>query len=303
MDIVGYPIRFYKYCSARTAELNIASGTIRWSSPLAFNDAFDIVRYFDFGWDLEDMRDEAISEYVRVLSSDVALIDVPQAHEMGRFRRYHEGCPPEVLRLIVAPFIDNDLKNAKLYLRMEGNKWKTFLHITRVFCVTTSPKNLLMWAHYADAFRGVVFEIDPDRFLGEPSASPLRNFNPVRYVATSPLPMQKEELLRGWTCQAPFPDRAKADHDRILSKNLVWSYEDEWRAIRTDFPVVGEGLVTDHSFPAESLAGLYLGPFIDETVAARLRGLVAARYRACRVFQAAPVRRSYEIGFTPVNDA
>jgi hypothetical protein len=41
--------KFYKYVSAATAKEVLATRTLRWSSPMLFNDAFDVPRELSFG--------------------------------------------------------------------------------------------------------------------------------------------------------------------------------------------------------------------------------------------------------------
>ena len=99
-----------------------------------------------------------------------------------------------------------------------------------IFCVSEVPDNLLLWAHYADAYKGyclgyAAYVVPNPRIL-----------HPVRYVDRIPTALRgrsilsSQELLEG--C--------------LLTKPKDWSYEREWRFIMsgdvglldTPFPVV-----------------------------------------------------------------
>jgi hypothetical protein len=81
------------------------------------------------------------------------------------------------------------------------------------FCMTSSPDNLLMWAHYADSHRGVClkFEIlkDLDSFL-----VPVKVDYNSQYINFDCLSSNLLDVLR--------------------RKSPDWEYEDEYRVIKTD---------------------------------------------------------------------
>ena len=88
------------------------------------------------------------------------------------------------------------------------------LHSLGYFCMTSKPDNLLMWAHYADCHRGVCFKFDIlddlDSFL-----VPLPVEYNSDYIEFDALNSNIAELIR--------------------RKSEDWSYEDEYRIVKTNF--------------------------------------------------------------------
>jgi hypothetical protein len=132
------------------------------------------------------------------------------------------------------------------------------LHATvGILClVKNRPRDLLMWAHYADRHRGCVLEFDGthDWFRGKQGSNPhplMGVLHEVKYSSTRP----KVSLL----------DLGKDD---LLTKADCWGYEQEWRILLNlkdcTTQTYGEEEV-DGMFqvPIEALTGVYLGVNID----------------------------------------
>lgn len=112
-----------------------------------------------------------------------------------------------------------------------------------VLCLTRSPANALMWAHYANEHSGVVigFDIDKIKALHEDCFIPVTK-GEIIYTKTRP----------------PKSMTAK----KFLYKSLEWSYEEEVRVVKrakylTDFNK--EGLRKALNFPQDSIKELYIG--------------------------------------------
>ena len=71
--------------------------------------------------------------------------------------------------------------------QLQAKWWEDFLPRLRVFSVSETNDNLLMWAHYAKDHTGVVFEF---RVLAEQD-NPLCIAKPILY-STYPLPLFSE---------------------------------------------------------------------------------------------------------------
>jgi Protein of unknown function (DUF2971) len=116
-----------------------------------------------------------------------------------------------------------------------------FLKNKGISCFSEVHDNLLMWAHYADSYRGfcMEFRTDIDAF---------QKLEQVQYVPEMP-----EISLVPFICnQDPSPWIEAA----YLTKHHSWAYEREWRAIHSQ---VG----TLYSYPAEALKTVYFGSRID----------------------------------------
>lgn len=84
-----------------------------------------------------------------------------------------------------------------------------------VLCLTASPDNLLMWAHYADEHRGFLIEFESDSpFFDQRSGhSDYRFLQRVQYHAQRPRFVLKD--VDG--------------SEMFLTKSIDWEYEQEWR--------------------------------------------------------------------------
>ena len=60
---------FFKYTSAETARQVLANRTLRWSSPLLFNDPFDVPRELLFGITPEELVQASGRQMVRLIES------------------------------------------------------------------------------------------------------------------------------------------------------------------------------------------------------------------------------------------
>lgn len=125
-----------------------------------------------------------------------------------------------------------------------------------VACFTTKNDNLLMWAHYADAHRGICLAY---RAKYEPFVGKLHYVNYVREVPHVSYAMCNNE---------PGAD----DLLRILyrTKSYEWHYEEEWRAFYDRPNRLFE-------YPVGILKGIYLGARVRREIVDGLREIFRDR--------------------------
>lgn len=215
---------FYKYTSMQTAKLMLENETMRWSSPVVFND-IEECQFVPF---TKDAMSSAYKEYLQILEKCAAGI-LPPDYEL-----YTDVTKiiVNVLRLTKGSGAMSADNLATLMEKVSSNfdqDFREFVNAAlarcfRVMCLTTEHDNALMWAHYADQHRGCVFEIE-DFFKSEPRG--LRcGF--VRYhenleTASDPLRI----LLYGETKEVTD----SLINDVVFSKRTSWSYEKEYRLL------------------------------------------------------------------------
>lgn len=86
-----------------------------------------------------------------------------------------------------------------------------------ILSLTTCPKNLLMWAHYANSHQGLVLEIDETHeFFNrrKSSADELRHLREVTY-----------------STKRPSTSLSDMNFELFLVKSEDWAYEEEWRML------------------------------------------------------------------------
>lgn len=83
----------------------------------------------------------------------------------------------------------------------------------RVCCMTTSSENLLMWAHYADSFKGIVVAVEIDKSKYKVHNMDYNGFRNIKEIES----FSENDIL-----------------DILTQKQPQWTYEDEKRVIVKD---------------------------------------------------------------------
>lgn len=232
----------YKYVPFERKDI-LENGVIRFTQPGAFNDPFEMHPSFD----LMSKADMA------------ALPDAPDRPGMklltpealgAMFSALREGLRRETGRTVKGPgywSLNNNLV-ARSSLAAEYG----------VLSLTTSPNNLLMWAHYADRHRGFIVGFNEPLLL---SAMPLdTQVGAVQYTENRP-------VLSYSTLHSTSV---------LFRKSPEWTYEQEWRIVRPlkqsrhridhpDYPI--------HLFelPLASISMIILGACMTEENQAAIR--------------------------------
>lgn len=133
-------------------------------------------------------------------------------------------------------------------------EWITTLsNIALLKCFTEDPKNNLMWAHYADSYKGICVEYDIKRASEEVKKMlfpVMYQKKPENYIDIDVLISEKEDCAEGYLrdCKGIF-----------VQKPLCWKYEKEWRIcdMNYDERISGKNI----EFPY--ITKLFLGPRIE----------------------------------------
>lgn len=253
--------------SAPTAAIVLKNRTLRWSSPVLFNDPFDVPRELSFSLTPVNI--------VQALARRVAaLIKEPP--------RDTSNLESELCLVIdaVKSGISEELKARLIESAQESGKthrptgqgmetlremWRNWLPQFRILCLTESPEHAAMWYHYADQYRGVVLEL---RCADEHDSAWLAA-KPVTYPRLKPLVYTAEGWAELLTLRHEIAVRTILE-TAIYTKAPDWEYEGEWRTMtfkRKD----DTGLFTDYKLHPEELSAVYFGPRISrherETIA------------------------------------
>ena len=103
------PDQFFKYATPETAEIILRDGTLRWSSPDAFNDPFDLKHDVELGFEWEEIRSPLTAKMEEVLmgDSEPALAEGSAFIDQIRLmRRAVKGSPPESVRAVITEVLD-----------------------------------------------------------------------------------------------------------------------------------------------------------------------------------------------------
>ncbi|MDR5757887.1 DUF2971 domain-containing protein [Caballeronia sp. LZ035] len=179
-------------------EAMLRTNRIYMSSPRSFNDPWDCRPWFDLSaLETEAGREEHIAWFMRL----------PQARttDADELRRNHD-----YLRFLVEDCsrgIDNRINDEY-----------------RVYCLTPSDQNMLMWSHYTQDHKGIClqFNVRSEPFIGACQ---------VHYQDRLPLSTLPEHENDAMT---------KA----LLTKSRIWDYEREFRVIAKNPQYASPGVPT-----------------------------------------------------------
>lgn len=247
---------FYRYMTARVAKIVLTTRRLRWSSPLLFNDPFDVTQELRLNFDGPTLQ-AALTEKVALLieqgDSGATFRDPMLAailHATATADRGSRRMMANELRQRMATSMSEQIQS------LIGLKdlWAKMVPTFRVLCLSELNDITPMWFHYADAYKGVVLEF---RAVDEVDSAFLVA-RPVIYQDAAPAVAD----MNTWVDCLLYHDLARflrLFFEYQYSKTNAWSYEKEWRIASAARP--GEtGLFGEYGFHLRELIGIYFGP-------------------------------------------
>lgn len=220
---------FYKYTSVETAFLILRNRNFRYSSPILFNDPFDIQNELLFDFD-KDLFPEMVFEEIEriILSKKSVKLNLEdewgQAISLMKAKAEEHGYSREYVKSLTVPFI-KVLTEVMEKTRSDYNKsWQDFLPRIRVFSVSEKKDNILMWAHYSNKHEGIVLKL---RVLPELD-NPLCAASPVIYREKPPTFFSIKDWIDDIIGIREI-DHMKLSWEYAYIKSNIWAYEQEWR--------------------------------------------------------------------------
>jgi hypothetical protein len=260
--------------------------TLRWSSPLLFNDVFDVARELPMGFTAEELESAVIDKLILAVSDPerYASTNNPRLRQLiGLLRTIpieQRLAGQQDLRAALGgvsrPVIAGVIEEFQ-------NEWRAIVPTMRILCLSEDNANNAMWGYYADSNRGVVLAlrcidaINSQWLLAEP----------VRYSDTLPALADKEAMAEGILLQADVIDHRKIFSDYCYAKTPHWAHEREWRVL--SFAREGEPAEMDYyPFRPEELGAIYLGASIRPDDERRIRDLLVGPLENVEVFRCVP---------------
>jgi len=254
---------FYKYTSAETALTILKNGTVRYRSPLLFDDPFDIQIYPNFDFDLDSLPELVMQELEDIVFSKKE-VKINISDEWGKAIfllkenvKEHGNYPEEIKSFLKSSFeiLKDKINNARIGF---NDTWKNFLQRLRVFSMSEIHDNILMWSHYADFHRGVVFKL---------KVLPVYDTlicmaKPVIYKSNLPVFFTRKQWIE-FLCAVKPIDFEKLSWDYAYIKSDVWSYQKEWR-VWDLLPEAGPELYIDYKLYPEEIESIYFGCKTDD---------------------------------------
>ncbi|MBN1972559.1 MAG: DUF2971 domain-containing protein [Sedimentisphaerales bacterium] len=298
-SIPNRPETYFKYLTAEVAKIILVNHTLRWSSPLLFDDIFDVKRDFDFGFDIEELKEPIVNEIKNLLSVENIpdLSSRPLVDWFIQTLRRQDCDNKHKIILKLPQLIDKGIHHAKNNsYEMIKKQWSEFIPQFRILCLSAVNDNLCMWAHYSDSHKGVVLEFQSINYLD----SPWLIAQPIVYQDSPPILATKQEWIKSITGQKLLKyDEPQFWEPYIITKKIDWEYQKEWRVV--DFCDKGEtGLFSDYGFDPRELRSVYLGCDISEKDVKDITSLLKFDLAHVKVFSGKRLDGERELSFEKI---
>lgn len=289
---------FFKYASPDTTLAVLQSQTVRYSSPAAFNDPFDIQSGLHLDFEIDSLPTAVLDRLSQFAAApDPPPVDVDDVWgklvlEVRRRFPTH-GFPRERWETLGSePFqlLAKVIKETQLGYQ---ERWRDkLLPSIRVFCVSEERDNLLMWAHYGKDHTGAVLE-----FWSLPEEdNPLSVARPVQYVKEPLSFFSKEEFINDILAVRKL-DFSGLYRRYAYAKSAHWQYEREWRVW---YPLSESGSHDDVPIRASEFTALYLGCRAKPNFKAEVLATLRRSFPNVQAYQAAKTEGAYALAFTAV---
>ena len=245
---------FYKYVTSAVAKIAIATRKLRWSSPILFNDPFDVTQELRVDFDAPELS-AAMTNRVASLMEQGDFTNSIGHPMLAYLLRIVSRTAPDVRREVAAE-LRQDVTTTDGQIEAFSalqDMWTSMVPTFRILCVSELPDVTPMWLHYAAKYTGVVLEFSSVDELD----SAFLAARPVIYQDTPPAIADVDTwvnclLGKGLDYETLFTESQ-------YIKTTAWSYEKEWRIVSGNRP--GEsGLFADYGFHPRELTGIYFGP-------------------------------------------
>jgi hypothetical protein len=220
-------MRLYKYCHPDRVDV-LLNGLIRFTQPSELNDVFEFWHSFEGvmpSW-LQDTLESIGNKYGQV------ALGLAASHVLERL-----NVPDKAKAVLYALSLDKigkvqlgDYFGRQLYSNVERlgvgdvESQESYSKSFGVLCLSETATNMLMWSHYADCHRGLVFEIDIDEAFSKCIGADSVIGTPQKVIYDADVPA----LLLYDPLSKPFFERTR---EVFLRKNIQWQHEMEWRLI------------------------------------------------------------------------
>jgi hypothetical protein len=202
----------------------------------------------------------AIAEYLKKLIKD----EFPNANRAEKNKLMRGGRPSLI----------DQVKLSKAY--------NGFIATVGIYSLSEKNDDLLMWAHYSNAHRGLCLEFDA-------STKDSLFWEAFRVVYQEDYPIVNMMRL----------DEAEEFRKALLTKSSHWSYEQEWRILKMET----EGGPGYFKFAPELLTGVIFGALMSDKHKKILKQWVQDYPVKISIYQATLNRSRYQIDMTKVSEA
>lgn len=169
------------------------------------------------------------------------------------------------------------IREKKVFLKDQAKLRKTyneFVSTVGIYCLSEKKDDLLMWAHYSDAHRGLCLEFEAST-EGSFFWEAFRVVYQEDYPVVNMMRMGEAEEF----CKA------------LLTKSTHWSYEQERRILKTKY----EGGAGDYYFPPAALTGVIFGALMNSEDKETIKNWIKAYPSEISIYEATLNGHRYQL--------
>ena len=245
--------------TAKVAKEVLVNHKLRWSSPLLFDDPFDVLRNFSLGFDIEEIIQPVVDEVIKLIykrttsgTRSTSFVEkfLDRLHKVNNVQR--NIILSSKLPQFIGEKIQSDNDNIK-------KLWSKSIPEFRILCLSEVCDNLCMWSLYSDSHKGAVIELQCIDELDNKWEA-----KPVTYQNSPPILATKQEYIKHVTEQNLLNvDQWSFYEPCVLTKTTDWAYQREWRIVSFSAPEES-GYFSDNFFRPREVRSVYLGCEISE---------------------------------------
>ena len=246
---------FYKYVTAKVAKIVLTTRKLRWSSPLLFNDPFDVTQELRLNFD-EAKLNAVMTDRVASLVEQGDPTNSVKNPGVAALLRFAMLATPDARRATASELRQGTgIPTSGLIQSLASLKdvWKEMVPTFRVLCLSELSDVTPMWVHYAEECKGVVLEFSAVDELD----SAFLVARPVVYQDTPPAIADPNTWVSCLLGQGASTVMDLFTEYQYVKTN-AWSHEKEWRIVSMARPGEG-GLFGDYGFHPHELTGIYFG--------------------------------------------
>ncbi|EIX6431217.1 DUF2971 domain-containing protein [Salmonella enterica] len=306
---MNIPSSLYKYTTFENACLTIENQKFKWSSILDFNDPFE-ARFSLKNDTKNSVRLLAIStmessEFIKLKDNKelflTALVNSPDKiikmvqfnHKVDLIISKYKNNPCEdylieLEKEINNGYIDsNDIRSlADRFINLPSVLHDQIGKNFGILCLSEIKNQPLMWAHYANNHTGIMFEVNTNQDQSDNLFA--KSIKKVSYQ--DDFPEVTYDMLKGINVKI-FPNDAEKFFEKVtLTKQKDWSYENEFRSIKS--------IKNNNRFvelPKNYFKSITIGCAMPESKEKKITRLVRKNLPDTKIFRNRISRSNYEL--------
>jgi hypothetical protein len=279
-----------------TAKSILRTCSLRWSSPILFNDPFDNqVRYL-----LPFSQDEFVPKYKeaikRIIFGEEAVILnslTPLGILFSLMRSERENLTKEEIIAELRGSIEKTAERLQMFEDKFNQLICQQLEKTRVLCVSEHNDNVVMWSHYADEHRGVVMRLQCIDEL----ENNLLIARKMQYQNKYPTIAKLDDFIKLSTGEININYYEKNIMEIAYIKYESWAYEDEWRVVTIEDPKENKNLYNDYKEYPQVFGAMYFGCRISKSDKDEIIDMLSGDLVHVEIFQAKKKAQEFGLQF------